>query len=61
MVPDGNFVPKWQLENAQRGVNDCGHYNRIRDLENKLEKCKETYYSPREVSVTIDGQRYKVI
>ena len=36
-VPNGDFVPKWKLENAQSSVNDCGHYERIRDLENKLD------------------------
>ena len=36
-VPNGDFVPKWKLENAQSNVNDCGHYERIRDLENKLD------------------------
>jgi len=58
-VADGDFVPKWKLENAQNGMvpkwkydeaidlgrtnaeaealSDCGHYDRIRDLENKLD------------------------
>ena len=52
LVPNGNYVPKWKLENAQNGMvpkwkydeamdlgkaSDCGHYERIRDLENKLD------------------------
>jgi len=58
-VADGDYVPKWKLENAQNGMvpkwkydeaidlgrtnaeaealSDCGHYDRIRDLENKLD------------------------
>jgi len=62
-VADGDFVPKWKLENAQNGMvpkwkydeaidlgrtnaeaealSDCGHYDRIRDLENKLDTIKK--------------------
>ena len=55
LVPNGNFVPKWQheweLEKLRKRKeevrdhflnkeNDCGHYNRIRDLENKLDTIK---------------------
>ena len=29
-----------QLENSKNKVNDCGHYERIRDLENKLDTIK---------------------
>ena len=36
-VPNGDFYPKWMYENKQ---NDCGHYERIRDLENKLDTIK---------------------
>ena len=36
-VPNGDFIPKWKLENAINAQNDCGHYERIRDLENKLD------------------------
>ena len=39
-VPNGDFVAKWKLENAKSSVNDCGHYDRIRDLENKLDRIK---------------------
>ena len=54
MIPNGNFVPKWQLENAQRGVNDCGHYNRIRDLEEKLE---ESDYRIQDLERMLDGYK----
>jgi hypothetical protein len=39
-VADGEFVPKWRYDNladAARLDYDCGHYDRIRDLENKLD------------------------
>ena len=51
-VPNGNYVPKWkheyELEQSRKRKekvrdeflskeNDCGHYERIRDLENKLD------------------------
>ena len=54
LVPNGDFVPKWQLENAQRGVNDCGHYNRIRDLEEKLE---ESDYRIQDLERMLDGYK----
>ena len=34
-VANSDYVPKWKYENKQ--LNDCGHYERIRDLENKLD------------------------
>ena len=37
LVPNGDFIPKWKLDNAINVQNDCGHYERIRDLENKLD------------------------
>ena len=38
-VPNGDFVPKWQLEHAVSSSNNDfnGHRNRIKDLENKLD------------------------
>jgi len=39
-VPDGKYIPKWRYDNladAARLDYDCGHYDRIRDLENKLD------------------------
>jgi hypothetical protein len=50
-VVNGDYVPKWKLDNAinacnkmeQRAddfENDCGHYDRIRDLENTLHRIK---------------------
>jgi len=46
-VADGNYVPKWyheykynQLADAAKLDYDCGHYDRIRDLENKLDTIK---------------------
>ena len=42
-VADGEYVPKWKYNNladAARLDYDCGHYDRIRDLENKLDTIK---------------------
>ena len=84
-VADGKFVPKWQLENAQNGMvskwkydeainlgkaNDCDHYERIKDLEDKLEEANKeieritenNYVEPlRNLSVTVNGVNYEVI
>ena len=45
-VANGDYIPKW------------GHEQ---ELKRQQRKNEETYYSPREVQVTIDGHRYKVI
>ena len=45
-VADGEYIPKWKHE---------------WELEKRQKKNEETYYSPREVSVTVDGHKYKVI
>ena len=48
-VADGEYVPKWTHEYELNKLNDrldsehvrdCGHYDRIRDLENKLDTIK---------------------
>ena len=39
-VADGEYVPKWRYDNLADAAKldyDCGHYDRIRDLENKLD------------------------
>ena len=51
-VADGEYIPKWKYNNLAdaarldyenkeaESLNDCGHYDRIRDLENKLDRIK---------------------
>ena len=39
-VANGEYVQKWQYERALESPQDCGHYERIRDLENKLDTIK---------------------
>jgi len=49
-VANGDYIPKWthewELSKAEEAVmnsyepQDCGHYDRIRDLENKLDTIK---------------------
>ena len=82
-VANGEYIPKWthkwELERIKdkhsdeldsRHVYDCGHYDRIKDLEDKLEKLDKFNDSlldfnksmnTHEVSVTVNGQKYKVI
>ena len=42
LVPNGDFVPKWKYDEAMElgKTSDCGHYERTRDLENKLDTIK---------------------
>ena len=52
-VANGDYVTKWkhewELSKAEEAVmnsyepEDCGHYKRIKDLENKLEQAKDKY------------------
>jgi len=43
LVPNGDYIPKWRYDDLADAAkldyekHDCGHYNRIRDLENKLD------------------------
>ena len=42
-VADGEYIPKWKYDNladAARLDYECGHYDKIRDLENKLDTIK---------------------
>ena len=42
-VADGEYIPKWRYNNladAARLDYECGHYDKIRDLENKLDTIK---------------------
>ena len=39
-VANVDYVQKWQYERALESPQDCGHYERIRDLENKLDTIK---------------------
>ena len=99
-VVNGEYVDKWKLENAQNGMvpkwkydeamelgkqQDCGHYDRIhdlecavgvyedkqaedrgkiRDLEDKLHVSQEELSATKvrqDVSVIVNGHRYKVL
>ena len=39
-VANGEYVQKWQYERALESPQDCGHYNRIHDLECDVTKWK---------------------
>ena len=59
-VPNGDYVPKWKLDNA---INACNKMEqRADDFENEKLKNKIgwRYGNDDEISVTINGHRYKV-
>jgi len=68
-IANGNYIAKWEHEWKMKGSNT----DRVKELQSEnsklfklLENYKEleiekTYYSPREVIVTVDGHRYNVI
>ena len=58
MVPNGNFVPKWKLENAQNGMVPKWKYKH--DLET-MERVTRDDGALQNLSVTVNGERYKVI
>jgi len=61
-VASGNYVPKWEHEWKLGQANkDEGFYSRQNDdLKRQLTLLNGTNYSPKDVQVIIDGQRYKV-
>ena len=76
-VADGEYVPKWKLENSisahehklynqeQRGNSYKEGYEHkkqyIRDLEDKLDKAEKNEFYPYSMEIRVNGQRYKVI
>ena len=58
-VPNGNYVPKWKLENAQNGmIPKWKHEDAIDQAKCDTEA---ELLSDLNVSVNVNGQRYKVI
>ena len=65
-VPNGNYVPKWKLEHAvSSSSNDFnGHRDRIRDLEKEITELQDTIDEKSllaDISVTVNGEKYKII
>ena len=62
-VADGKFIPKWEHEwRLEQASKEEGFYSRQNDdLKRQLALLNGTNYSPKDVQVIIDGQRYKVI
>ena len=58
-VPDGKFVPKWQLENAQNGMVPKWKYDDLADAA-KLDY-ERNDGALQNLSVTVNGERYKII
>jgi hypothetical protein len=63
MIEDGKFVPKWKHElRLEQANKQEGFYSRQNDdLKRQLALLNGTNYSPKDVQVIIDGQKYKVI
>ena len=62
MIEDGKFIPKWKHElRLEQASKQEGFYSRQNDdLKRQLALLNGTNYSPKDVQVIIDGQRYKV-
>ena len=76
-VANGDYVPKWRYYNlkdkykklddfyeASADFNksmDEGMKDRIRDLEDKLDKAEKNEFYPHSMEVRVNGQKYKVI
>ena len=62
-VANGKFIPKWEHEwRLEQASKDEGFYSRQNDdLKRQLALLNGTNYSPKDVQVIIDGQRYKII
>ena len=65
MVPNGNFAPKWKLENAQNGMVPKWKYDEAIDLGRTnaeaeyLSDCNDG--ALQNLSVTVNGERYNII
>jgi len=89
-VANGDYIHKglhnWEIERAKKACdnmeqraddfeNDCGHYDRINDLESEvrnleskyqasqseLEKAYKNEFYPYSMEIRVNGQRYKVV
>ena len=62
-VANGEYIPKWTHEwRLEQASKEEGFYSRQNDdLKRQLALLNGTNYSPKDVQVIIDGQRYKVI
>jgi len=65
-VAEGTYVPKWyhEYEMNKNHEQDCGHYDRIQDLESQINMLQEELSATKvrqDVSVIVNGHRYKVL
>jgi len=56
-VANGKFIPKWEHEYEMKN----GSLDKVRELQMELQKKEKEFNSVRDVSITIDGTRYKVM
>jgi len=60
-----NSVPKWKYDEVTRWkLQDCGHHDRIQDLESQINMLQEELSATKvrqDVSVIVNGHRYKVL
>jgi len=65
-VAEGTYVSKWyhDYEMNKNHELDCGHYDRIQDLESQINMLQEELSATKvrqDVSVIVNGHRYKVL
>jgi len=65
-VVEGKYVSKWHhdYEMNKNHEQDCGHYDRIQDLESQINMLQEELSATKvrqDVSVIVNGHRYKVL
>ena len=64
------MVPKWKYDEAMdlgrtnaeaEALNDCGHCEKINDLEEKLDQAEKNEFYPYSMEIRVNGQKYKVV
>ena len=62
MIENGEFIPKWKYEHE---LNRGGHYDKVRELQEEnrelQKRFEETAMELDELTVSVNGHRYKVI
>ena len=56
-VADGKYIPKWEHEYEMK----TGSLDKVRELQMELQKKEKEFNGVRDVSITIDGMKYKVM
>jgi len=57
LVPNGEYLQKWEHEYEMKN----GSLDKVRELQMELQKKEKEFNGVRDVSITIDGTRYRVM